>query len=123
MFLGLFFIDAGENGGLWLWQGWWPEVGHEAGDTNTTTGSGLIRWHSERRAAMQTISEYSRIKYRRSVKAVLVWAGHEPQEFIDLFPYWTVDDTVTELNQQVSPFFGYQSVAHCTDELFVVAVC
>ena len=38
-------MDAGGEC-LWLWQGWWPEIGHETGDTNLSTGSGLIRWHA-----------------------------------------------------------------------------
>jgi len=85
-----------------LWQGWWPDVGHEVNDTNVTTGSGKVRWHSERRAAMQTAIEYTRSKYSSSAssKVKLVWAGHEPQEFINLFPFWTLDENVRDINQE-----------------------
>lgn len=77
-------------------------MGHEVGDTNVTTGSGKVRWHSERRAAMQTAVEYTRAKYGRGQKVRLVWAGHEPSEFVDLFPFWTVDPSVKDINQNVS---------------------
>ena len=86
-------MDGGSSKILWLWQGWWPDVGHDANDTNTSTGSGFIRWHSERRAAMNTISEYRRLKYGRTSQTMrLVWAGHEPDEFICMFPYWKVNE-------------------------------
>ena len=99
------------GGGLWLWQGWWPDVGHDLGDTNVATGSGKVRWHSERRAAMQTAVEYTRAKYQGSQrqKVRLVWAGHEPSEFVDLFPFWTLDHSVKDINQNVSQFCR----AHC----------
>ena len=45
-FSALFLVEAG-NEKLWLWQGWWPDVGHEANDTNMYTGLGIIRWHAE----------------------------------------------------------------------------
>ena len=100
--IGLFFVDGGSSNVLWLWQGWWPDAGHDATDTNTTTGSGFIRWHSERRAAMNTINEYRRLKYNRSShKMRLVWAGHEPEEFVSLFPYWKVNEHVKILNEKV----------------------
>ena len=102
MFAALFFVDGGSSNILWLWQGYWPDVGHEANDTNTTTGSGFIRWHSERRAAMNTINEYRRLKYGRASRTMkLVWAGHEPAEFISMFPYWKVDEHVKAINEKV----------------------
>ena len=99
----LFLVD---NGGekLWLWQGWWPDVGHESNDTNMQTGSGMIRWHAERRAAMQTVKEFQRAKYSKAGQRPpmeLVWAGHEPIEFTNLFPTWTHKDEVHYLNQKV----------------------
>ena len=86
---------------MWLWQGWWPDVGHDANDTNTTTGSGFIRWHSERRAAMQCIYEYRKIKGFRNRAMKLVWAGHEPEDFTNLFPRWILKDHIKTLNDQV----------------------
>jgi len=97
----LFFLDAGPRDGLWLWQGWWPDVGHEANDTNVTTGSGKVRWHSERRCAMQTALEYTRAKYgSKRPKVRLVWAGHEPKDFVNLFPFWTLNPSVMDINQE-----------------------
>lgn len=97
----LFLVNGGSDNVLWLWQGWWPDVGHEATDTNTTTGSDFIRWHSERRAAMKTISEYRRVKYgQRSHDMKLVWAGHEPESFVNLFPHWTVKEHIKALNEK-----------------------
>ena len=92
-FSALFLVEAG-NEKLWLWQGWWPDVGHEVTDTNMTTGSGIIRFHAERREAMRTIKEFQRSKFSKLTSQTrppmeLVWAGHEPLEFTNLFPSWT----------------------------------
>ena len=98
----LFVLDN-ENE-VWLWQGWWPDVGHDAGDTNLSTGSGLIRWHAERRVAMQTTLEYRNAKYSAGSKAPpmkLIWAGHEPKEFTNLFPAWVKKADAHQLNQKV----------------------
>jgi len=32
----------------------------------------------------------------------LVWAGHEPLEFTNLFPSWTKKEDIRQLNQKVS---------------------
>ena len=31
----------------------------------------------------------------------LVWAGHEPDDFISLFPSWEIKDQIKILNQKV----------------------
>lgn len=94
-------------------------MGHEATDTNTTTGCGLVRWHSERRATMQIINEYVKLKYghesysHESVKAVskrLTWAGHEPLEFTNMFLWWIENEEVKSLNGQVRGQLGMQSI-------------
>jgi len=96
----LFLLDAGGEC-LWLWQGLWPEIGHDAADTNLATGSGLIRWHAERRVAMQTTVEYRAEKYgAKRPPMKLVWAGHEPLEFTNLFPSWTKKEDIRQLNQK-----------------------
>jgi supervillin len=97
-----FLVEAG-NEKLWLWQGWSPDVGHEANDTNMTTGSGIIRWHAERREAMRTIKEFQRSKFSKLTHQTrppmeLVWAAHEPLEFTNLFPSWTPHIDVETLN-------------------------
>jgi supervillin len=97
----LFLLDIGSK--LYLWQAWWPQS-HEQKDTNTVTGSGLIRWHAERRAAMQTAVDYRRLTREGSAElpsAELVWAGSESLEFTNLFPSWTHRRDVAELNKQV----------------------
>ena len=54
---------------------------------------------------MQTVLSYRSSKYgRRSVEARLVWAGHEPQEFINLFPDWQPHTEVAKINKEVRYF-------------------
>ena len=82
-------------------------MGHEANDTNMTTGSGIIRWHAERREAMRTIKEFQRSKFSKLTSQTrppmeLVWAGHEPLEFTNLFPSWNHHIDVETLNYKVS---------------------
>ena len=101
-FAALFLLDCGSV--LYLWQGAFPgeEEGEEAG---ATTGSGLARWQAERRAAMQTLLSYRKARYGQPVPAArLVWAGHEPQEFINHFPYWTHNPDTARANREVSEF-------------------
>ena len=105
-FPALFLVESGTEK-LWLWQGWWPDVGHEANDTNMSTGSGMIRWHAERREAMRTIKEFQRSKFSKvspKPSMELIWAGHEPQEFTNLFPFWTHHEDVEILNAKVIIF-------------------
>ena len=85
---------------LYLWQGWSPadsDTGEE------TTGSGAVRWQAERRAAMMTVLSYAEAKYGHNTPPLkLVWAGHEPRQFVNFFPEWNVNDNVTRSNQEVS---------------------
>jgi len=98
----LFMLDCGSQ--LYLWQGWLPsDSDSEDSDSPsaTTTGSGQVRWHAERRAAMQTLLEYRKAKYGNPVpSARLVWAGHETREFINYFPQWVVNHEVTKINKE-----------------------
>ena len=69
------------------------------------SGSGQVRWQAERRAAMQTILSYRRAKYgsgSRAPPAKLVWAGHEPQHFVNIFPEWSCNEEVAKINKEVS---------------------
>ena len=99
----LFLLDAGTV--LYLWQGWQPAAESEEDNPNLlthATGSGEVRWHAERRAAMGTALEYRRARYGNPVpRAELVWAGHEPRQFTHLFPTWKVQPEVAECNSQV----------------------
>jgi len=99
----LFLLDAGTV--LYLWQGWQPAAESEEDNPNLlthATGSGEVRWHAERRAAMGTALEYRRARYGNPVpRAELVWAGHEPRQFTHLFPTWKYQPEVAECNSQV----------------------
>lgn len=89
---------------LWIWQGWWPEEDVENNPIEQKTGSGIVRWQSERKAAMQTAINYWKSLHEgdEHVPAYLVWAGLEPLEFKNLFPRWTDVENVTELNLKVN---------------------
>ena len=51
---------------------------------------------------MQTALEYTRAKYgSKRPKVRLVWAGHEPKDFVNLFPFWTLNPSVMDINQEV----------------------
>ena len=97
-------FDCGAQ--LYLWQGWIPsesEAEDPESPTSITTGSGKVRWHAERRAAMQTMLEYRKAKYGNPVPAAkLVWAGNESKEFINYFPQWAVNQEVAKINKEVS---------------------
>ena len=70
-----------------------------------------MRWQAERRAAMQTVLSYRRAKYgsgSRAPPAKLVWAGHEPQHFVNIFPEWTCSEEVAKINKEVSSVIGDQ---------------
>ncbi len=64
--------------------------------------TGEVRWHAERRAAMSTLVSYLAAVGRPEGAARLVWAGHEPTQFINLFPEWTVREDVKIFNAKVS---------------------
>lgn len=56
---------------------------------------------------MNTINEYRRLKYGRASRAMkLIWAGHEPDEFISMFPYWKVNEHVKTINEKVLVHFS-----------------
>ena len=99
----LFLLDAGTV--IYLWQGWQPAAEVEEDNPNLlthATGSGEVRWHAERRAAMCTALEYRRARYGNPVpRAELVWAGHEPRQFTHLFPTWKQQPEIGECNSQV----------------------
>ena len=91
---------------VFLWQGWWPNVTTEE---NNLTGSRGLRWSSERRCAMETVLQFCQLKAKADQPppvAYLVSAGVEPLSFTNLFPEWTVNEEVTQLNVQVNCHFA-----------------
>ena len=98
-------LDCGSQ--LYLWQGWIPLDSESPSEdpespSAVTTGSGKVRWHAERRAAMQTMLEYRKAKYGNPVPAAkLIWAGNETKEFINYFPQWVVNQEVAKINKEV----------------------
>lgn len=100
----IFLLDNGHE--LWLWQGWWPELESDSDSDSDRphtdqTGSGAVRWQSERKAAMQTALDYRLLLKDKNVPAYLVWAGLEPFGFTNLFPTWIDRDDVAEINMKV----------------------
>ena len=113
-------FDCGAQ--LYLWQGWIPsesEAEDPESPTSITTGSGKVRWHAERRAAMQTMLEYRKAKYGNPVPAAkLVWAGNESKDFINYFPQWAVNQEVAKINKEVStPEFSKSLCFYIIDEV------
>jgi len=110
----LFMLDCGTQ--LYLWQGWIPsdsEAEDPESPSAVTTGSGKVRWHAERRAAMQTILEYRKAKYGKPVPAAkLIWAGNETQEFINYFPQWVVNHEVSKTNREFVASDDLESTYH-----------
>jgi len=112
----LFMFDCWDR--IWLWQGWIQpdsQVGSEAVGAGTTTGSGEVRWHAERRAAMASALEYRRVVRRQEpergeVELKLVWAGHEPQRFCNYFPEWTLDEDVKYFNMQSTDTRSFETI-------------
>ncbi len=65
--------------------------------------TGEVRWHAERRAAMSTLVSYlAAVGRPEGAAARLVWAGHEPTQFINLFPEWTAREDVKIFSAKVS---------------------
>ncbi|XP_014674756.1 PREDICTED: supervillin-like [Priapulus caudatus] len=101
---GLFLVDAGYV--VYLWQGWWP---WELDDSqNITTGSGQQRFAVDRRCAMQTTLHYclEKLDAKELPPAYLVFAGYEPLEFTNLFPFWVHNDEVRESNTEAYGDWG-----------------
>ncbi|XP_052080646.1 uncharacterized protein LOC127718635 [Mytilus californianus] len=91
----LFMLDSGDV--VYLWHGWWPEGTSEV--ENVQTGSAQAKYNVDRQCAIQTAIEYCKVKSPDNpLKSYAVFAGLEPLEFTNLFPYWEVNRTARELN-------------------------
>ena len=52
---------------------------------------------------MMTVISYARTKYTTAQHSLkLVWAGHEPQDFINFFPEWSPNTNIARTNQEVT---------------------
>ncbi|KAH3747622.1 hypothetical protein DPMN_182050 [Dreissena polymorpha] len=91
----LFLVDNGHE--VFLWQGWWPEGDEDV--ENVHTGSAQTRFSVDRKCAMETTLEYCQeINKESPPPAYLVFAGLEPLSFTNLFPFWTVEENVRDIN-------------------------
>ncbi|CAE1282563.1 SVIL [Acanthosepion pharaonis] len=103
IFSALFLLDNGYE--VYLWQGWWPEGDEEI--ENVLTGSAPARFMVERHCAMQTAVDYCQAKNLSApIKPYLVYAGLEPLKFINIFPFWSIDETVKELSLKDGKYDG-----------------
>ncbi|KAL5006122.1 hypothetical protein ScPMuIL_017280 [Solemya velum] len=89
----LFLVDNGVE--MYLWHGWWPE-----GDLdieNVQTGSAKARYNVDRKCAMETTISYARERHEENPPiSYVVYAGLEPMEFTNLFPFWEENETAKE---------------------------
>lgn len=86
----IFLLDAKTH--IYLWFGWWPDDA----DTEATM-SRRRRWDEERRKAMESTVAYAEEAGRSLQNMYCVYAGLEPESFIELFPYWVIQDDITDL--------------------------
>ncbi|CAM4895290.1 unnamed protein product [Rotaria socialis] len=101
----LCLIDAGTE--LYIWQGWVDQSDDELGlqlfNANLLAhGPRDIRFTTERRCALRTAVDYYKTKTGSSnvdIPCLIVYAGLEPIEFINLFPKWTVNVKARQQNQ------------------------
>ena len=61
---------------------------------------------------MQTLLSFRREKWlgKERPPAKLVWAGHEPQQFINLFPALLAYPEVAKINQEVKIYFYFLNI-------------
>jgi supervillin len=99
---------------LYIWQGWFESHSVRSdstiilNETDATDGSAKIRFNINRKCALQTAINYWREKYGQEnmhkFKGYIVYAGLEPVEFQNLYPYWEVNETAKECNVNVNYF-------------------
>ncbi|XP_050417893.2 microtubule-associated protein futsch isoform X3 [Patella vulgata] len=99
----LFLVDNHRE--VYLWHGWWPEGKEE--EENMHTGSAIARFNIDRKCALETMVNYCRESRKRMPKMYIVYGGVEPQQFINIFPYWVVDEQAKELNIKDGKREGY----------------
>jgi len=86
----IFLLDSDTH--CYIWFGWWPDA-----DENEASVSRRRRWGEERRKAMESVVLYAQQVGRNLNNIYVIYAGLEPESFIELFPYWVVQDDITDL--------------------------
>jgi supervillin len=96
----LMLIDAGSA--VYLWQGCWPsDLSNRRKSDSIRTGSAESRFNIDRCCALQTTINYcTQSRPDNPQPGYLIYAGLEPSEFRNLFPFWTMDDMSAEINLQ-----------------------
>eukprot|EP00795_Rhopilema_esculentum_P013586 gene13586-4479_t len=87
---GIFIIDAIHE--LYLWLGWWPEE-----EDSENSDAQRMRWDVDKRKAMESVVLYAKEVGRPLSHCYVVDAGLEPEQFTHLFPYWIVQEDITEI--------------------------
>ena len=104
----LFLLDANEE--VYVWQGWLDNTPLPADDRELMTNdmnatvSTKLRFNESRKCAFETAINYWNSKYSnmKPFKGFIVYAGLEPIEFINLFPYWEINETARMCNLNVT---------------------
>ena len=103
----LFMFD--NNNEIYIWQGWFEAVVDEKTPTlekDAIDGTARIRFNLNRKCALQTAINYWRCKHGNEDKVpfrgFVVYAGLEPVEFTNLFPFWNVNENARSFNLNVS---------------------
>jgi len=90
-----FLVDNGQI--IYVWQGHFPIENED----HKLTGSIKVRYSQEKKCALETALSYAHKKYQKKpIEVYLVHGGVEPNDFIQLFPEWTIDEEIKELQLQ-----------------------
>ncbi len=74
-----------------------------ASQQDATDGSLKLRYNKNRRCAMETAIRYWNQKHPgKDLKGYIVYAGLEPKEFTEIFPFWENNENARECNLNVS---------------------
>jgi len=91
----LFLVDNDTE--VYLWQGWTPAEK----EGNEKAGSNKGRFVQERICAMKTTINYCKAKNpERPAPSYIVFAGMEPLQFTNIFPFWEEQPEVKEIQEQ-----------------------
>lgn len=73
---------------------------------DATDGTTKLRYNKNRRCAMETAIKYWKQKHpSREFKGYIVYAGLEPKEFTEIFPFWEVNENARDCNLNVNTYF------------------